>query len=376
MTKQYNYNFDCRHFTGYKPCKFKRACEGCPSYDRVDQHILIVSLEALGAVLRSTCLLAPIREAYPKAKISWLTMPNAQALLKENPFIDELLLFNLETQVILSERSFDRCFVVDKSPLAGAISRMVKASEKRGFGTDPHGTIIPLNPEADYQYRVGLDDQLKFFDNQKPETQQITESMGLPWNRGEYVLAFSKEEQETIQQRRQELLGKSEGIIGYSTGCSLLYPYKKFTIERSIELIREWRTHFPRHKICLFGGREDGERNRQIAAAFLGDPMVVSTPTDQGLRSGVMWMATADVILSGCSLGLHIAIALKKKVITWFGVSCAQEIDLYDRGVKLKAQVNCSPCWRKSCDKNPKCYDEVPVAQIVEATAQLFLGDR
>ena len=110
----------------------------------------------------------------------------------------------------------------------------------------------------------------------------------------------------------------------------------------------------------------------QMKAAFQDDEYVVDTPTREGLRSGVLWMATSDMVLSGCSLGLHIAIALKKPVVAWFGVSCIQEIDVYDRGFKLQADVACSPCWKRSCDKQPKCYDEVSVASVMEASSQIL----
>jgi heptosyltransferase II len=82
----------------------------------------------------------------------------------------------------------------------------------------------------------------------------------------------------------------------------------------------------------------------------------------------VLWMDTADMVLSGCSLGLHIALGLKKPIVTWFGVSCSQEIDLFDRGIKLQSDVTCSPCWRKSCTNEPKCFNMVAPGKILEAT--------
>jgi ADP-heptose:LPS heptosyltransferase len=124
--------------------------------------------------------------------------------------------------------------------------------------------------------------------------------------------------------------------------------------------------------VALLGGREDTERQAQMKLAFANDPRVVNTPTTEGLRSGMLWMATADMILSGCSLGMHIAIALKKHVIAWFGVSCLQEVDLYDRGVRIQSDVACSPCWRKSCNNEPKCYERVEPKLIGDETAKIL----
>src|SRR5690606_36706791 len=135
---------------------------------------------------------------------------------------------------------------------------------------------------------------------------------------------------------------------------------------------RMWRATFQSFVVALLRGREDGVRQADTMAAFADDPLVRNTRTDQGQRSGMLWMDTADMVLSGCSLGLHIAIALKKPAIAWFGVSCAQEIDLYDRGVKLQAEVSCTPCWKKACSYDPMCYDRVAVADIERATRELL----
>lgn len=366
------YNLDCRFFTGYKPCKFKRPCDGCPEYQPVKTRIGIVSLEALGAVLRSTVLLAPLKRKYPQAHITWITYPGAKALLDNNPEIDRIVVVDGKTEAVLNHLEFDVLCAVDKSIEAGALAERIKAKQKFGFGLTTGGVIRPMNPEAQYQYDLGLDDHQKFFVNQKAETQQTTESMGLKWERDPYILQLTPAEVQQAQQLRAEFKQSARGIIGFNTGCSILYSYKKFTVERSIETIAMWRKQFPHMAVALLGGREDHERQAAMKAAFANDPLVVNTPTTGGLRSGVVSMATADMVFSGCSLGLHIAIALKKPTVCWFGVSCSQEIDLYDRGVKLQAEVTCSPCWRKTCDNEPKCYNQVAPDKIGAATSEVL----
>jgi heptosyltransferase-2 len=115
-------------------------------------------------------------------------------------------------------------------------------------------------------------------------------------------------------------------------------------------------------KIVLLGGPEDRLRNQQIAHGL----QVISSPTDQGLRDGLISMDACDIVISGDSLGMHMGIALKKWVVAWFGPTCAHEIDLYDRGAYVLSTAPCSPCWKRSCNKNPMCYDLVDLNELIQ----------
>ena len=297
-------------------------------------------------------------------------------MLENNPLIDRLITLDSTSLHLISCLQFDELFAVDKSLEAGGLAQQIKAKRKHGFGIDQNGVIVPLSSNGDYQYRVGLDDNLKFRINQKSETQQITETMGLAWQRDPYILNLTDDEIVESSKRRASILQGRKGIIGFNTGCSNLFPYKKFTVARSIVVIKMLRRSFPEFVVGLFGGREDTERQEQMKEAFSSDSFVVNTPTTGGLRSGVVWLGTADIILSGDSLGMHIGIGLGKPIIAWFGLSCSQEIDLYDRGRKLLAKVTCSPCWKKSCDNEPKCFNEVPIEEIEKATRGLLIDEK
>jgi heptosyltransferase-2 len=66
---------------------------------------------------------------------------------------------------------------------------------------------------------------------------------------------------------------------------------------------------------------------------------------------------------------MHAAIALKKIVIVWFGLTCWEEIDLYDRGIKLTPDgLACAPCWKKECPYNLECISMIDLEKIVAAT--------
>src|SRR5262249_40106465 len=93
--------WDCRFFVGDRPCIWHKR-EGllctCDHYDRIAEHLLIVKLDAMGDVLRTTALLPPLKEAHPHAAITWITRRESVPLLERNPFITEVLELGSEAQ--------------------------------------------------------------------------------------------------------------------------------------------------------------------------------------------------------------------------------------------------------------------------------------
>ena len=339
---------DCKRFTGYKPCEPYKQCEGCQDRVPTGVHILLINLDALGDVLVTTAILPALKRKYPQSTIRWLTRRNALPLLLNNSYLDEILEWNDENRLILQAMKFDLVLNADKNLNSCAFTAQLNAAEKLGFGLNAFGAIVPLNAEAEYYYRLGLDDRLKFKTNQRSKQDIIAETFKLDYQRDEYVLKLTTEERERVQNYRQEYgLSQTPLVVGFNTGCSQRFPNKKMTVEQHVYLIRKIATELPEVKILLLGGQEDTERNREIKDK-VGD-MAIETPTNLGLREGIILEDLCDVIITGDTLGMHIGIALKKYVIAWFGPTSPAEIDFYGRGKKIVSQLPCSPCWNPNC---------------------------
>ena len=124
----------------------------------------------------------------------------------------------------------------------------------------------------------------------------------------------------------------------------------------------------------LLGGPEDKVRNAEIARRCA--TAVLDTPCDEGLRRGIQYLELADVVVTGDSLGMHLAIGLGKHVVAWFGLTCEQEIDLFDRGEVVVSKATCRPCWKRSCEQPVKCCDLVDPEELLEATERMITAVR
>lgn len=371
----------CKKFSGYKPCISYRNClkNGCQMENeqtKTGKKILVISLDALGNVLLNTSILPSLKKKYPVSTVYWVTMKSAKPILLNNSFIDHVYVWNDEDRMILRNIEFDVLLNSDKSMYACAFANEINAKEKFGFLLDNDGRIIPANKNAMYNYSLGLDDEMKFRKNVRSGSDIIHETFGLKFSRSEYVFEFTADEKEFIKDYKDQIKYDRKKIyVGFNTGCSNLFPNKKMTVEQHIELINDLAC-FDDFKILLLGGSEDTERNLKIYESLSKkiQKNIIYTPTNTGIRNGAAFMSVCDIVITGDSFGMHLAIALKKYVIAWFGLSCWSEIDLFDRGEKLiPSGLECAPCWKRKCPYDLECIKMIDLKKITELVKKFAL---
>ena len=332
--------------------------------------ILIVSLDALGNVLDNTPILPALKRKFPVSTIHWMTMPNAEKILFNNEYIDKLFLWSDESRMIARNIEYDFVMNADKSDYACAFTNEVKAKRKLGFLYNENGKIVPANEAAMGSYILGIDDQKKFRENTKTGVEIIHDVFELKYERDRYVFSLTDEEQKYVDDYKKSFnFDPNKIYVGFNTGCSELFPNKKMTVEQHIKLINELIKN-EKNVIMLLGGREDTERNNIIFNAFSIEQQqrIINTPTTEGIRRGACYMSIPDIVVSGDSFGMHLAIALQKYIISWYGLSCHQEIELYDYGVKLYPKdLECSPCWKRVCPNNLECIDMIDLNKIINS---------
>jgi len=362
----------CKRFSGYKPCFSDHNCweDGCKDNIPVGVKILIINLDAMGDVLMTTAQLPALKRKFSQSTIYWITLKNAAPLLLNNPLVDHVYIFDAASILILQQMKFDYVMNVDKSQQSSALLNILVSKHKLGFGLNEDGKIIPVNQGAIYNFNLGMDDHFKFKVNQRTGQDYLSETFELDYKRDEYIFEFTEEEKLFIENYKKKVgIKKKDKVIGFNTGCSELYPNKKMRIDQHMYLIRQLLKK--KYKVVLLGGPEDTQRNKTIFSRFKG--RIINTPTMEGLRRGICFESIPDTIVTGDSLGMHIAIALKKHIIVWFGVSCWNEIDLYDRGVKLfQEELFCSPCWKKQCPYNLECIKLIDLDRIISEVDTYF----
>lgn len=330
------YKRDCKYFRGDIPCvKHKQLackCYDCNFYTTKKDIILIIKLGAIGDVIRTTPLLHTLWNKEADSAIWWLTY--TPDILPDK--IDKILPFTLESIVTLQSINFKYVINLDKDYHACGLTNQLKADKKFGFHL-VDGKPAAINELAEHKFVTGIfDDANKA--NTKSYLEEIFEMCSYSYNKEEYIL-------DCDSSIKWNYNSQGKKIIGLNTGCGERWTSRLWKEEYWIELINLLlkNDYYP----ILLGGKQEHEKNSRLAditnAQYLGY---------FSLKEFISLVNTVDLVVTAVTMGLHIAIGLKKNVVLMNNIFNPYEFELYNKGIIVMPEKQCK------CFFSPKCKND------------------
>lgn len=366
---------DCRYYIGDRPCVYVRECPGCPHYSPQGMRILIIKTGALGDVLRTTILLGGIKRAHPHSHITWITAPSAVSLVPKS-LVDKIWPMSHETLGKLQAEEFDLVLSLDKEPEMAALAMIARSKEKRGMGVNVRGAVHPLNPEMALYYRLGLDNHLKFHINRRTYPDLLAEAVRIPYDPqiDDYHLDLSDGDRDQARNLLlQQGLSPGDPIVGINTGAGGVFVNKDWTFLGYVDLIRELeREKIP---VLLLGGDRESKRVSDLHRSFRS-PYVKDIGTHHPLGVFSALAEQCRVLVTGDTLGMHVGLAVKTRVVAIFGSTQPHEIEMFGRGEKVITQIECAPCYKRACDIHPSCMELITPDTVLQAVRRQLAAIR
>jgi len=283
---------------------------------------------SLGDVLRCT----PILHSFKDAQVTWMTDKSCYPFLDGIPYIQRLMHYDLTTVLQLQAEYFDTVINLEKAPGICALADSIKAWKKYGFRFNPITGEVAAYLNAEKVLEVSANNGLKQ-KSRKSSNEFLFEIIGKQWQGEEYLLGYQSQSPVCHD-------------IGFNTQVGSKWPTKAWPVEY-------WKI------------LEEKIKNRY------------SISYQQGLNSlyeYMDWIHSCRCIITNDSLGLHLAIAMKKKVVALFGSSFANEVDLGHDGVKVlpDADYDCIPCLRQQCVQPQHCMRFIKPEKVAEEVEKLL----
>ncbi|MDR1952630.1 MAG: glycosyltransferase family 9 protein [Elusimicrobiota bacterium] len=342
-------------------------CVDCKNYKKLSNktdslRILIIKLGAMGDVLRTTFLLEGLKEIYPKSSISWIVAKNNQAVLRNNSFIDNVIIDDEKINSFLINNFFDIVINLDLSPESLSLAKLANAQKILGYTLDNSRNIIASNDYAKEWLSMSAYDKLK---KENKKTYQFWMSKITEINKDNYeiVVPLAKQSLDKAQNFFESLNTKNDKkIIGINPGAGKRWKLKKWNTDGFIKTAKYFSKKG--HIILLLGSMEDKEEIENILNAKIEN--VFSTGLENSIPDFFAMINLCDIVLCGDTMAMHCALGLKKNVVAIFGPTSSAEIEIYNRGSKISSSKNCICCYRQNCNEKETCMDLIDADTIIK----------
>jgi heptosyltransferase-2 len=361
---------DCRFFLGDRPCVWHKR-EGvvctCERYEPIKERLLIIKLDAMGDVLRTTSLLPPLAAAHSGAAITWVTRAESVPLLENNPYLTEVVAYGIDTLVHLGARRFDRVINMDAGKISAGLAALARGARTDGFVLHERGHVVATNRAAQAWLETGINDHLKRA-GERTYQQWMRDILDAPDVPDRYVLELRREELEAGRRHLEQLgLECARPVVGLNTGAGGRWELKQWREAGFLELMARLGTEMSAQFVLLGG---PGERERNARLQREARVAVIDPGCDNPVRHFAALTACCDVVVTGDTLAMHIALALGRRTVVLFGPTSAPEIELYGLGEKVVPDMTCLSCYKMTCDFVPNCMDLISTDMVAAAVSR------
>lgn len=330
------------------------------------KNLLIVRTDRIGDVILSLPLAEMIKRKYPDCRITFLIREYTSPLVKDNPFIDKVLILKekdnkfliKENITALKTENFDTSIVVYPT-LKLAITIFLSGIKNR-IGTGYRWYSIFFNRKVfehrkyaekhELEYNVGLLEKIGIEENVSP-------------GKVNFYLKVSDEEKKSIEDilKKNDVDPKNKLLIIHpgSGGSSVDLP-----TEKMIDLTKRL-SEINNLQIIITGNKSEVE----LCKKFVFNNSIKNFAGKFNLSQLKMLISFADLFISNSTGPIHIAAVLNKQVIGFYpkilSCSAARWGPYTEKRTIFSPTIDCSNCSREQCEKLD-CMNSIDIGKVFD----------
>ena len=335
------------------------------------RSILVIRTAYIGDVVMTLPVLKPLKELYPGATISFLTAAGAAEVLKNNPYVDEVISYDPfwfyssskaeygKFIRLMRQRAFDlvieaRADIRDILMLAWPLKARHRVSYDVGGGGYLLTHVVPY-PGLKHKVEYHLD---------------LVRDLGYRGNGLEWGIYLSDTEQQRISAIIAEH-GIGQPFIAVHPGSRL--PLKRWPVQRYGALCDGLMEKYGM-PVVVFGAGSEKALVAEMASCMKRKPITLAGALSLREMAGVL--ARAALFICNDSAPMHLAAAMKTPTVAIFGPSKSVETRPYGEGHRVVEKE--FPC-RYACDENScryerynACMEDITVDDVFHAAQELL----
>lgn len=329
------------------------------------KNVLIVKLSAMGDVIHALPVSYAIKETFPDAKLTWVVEPPSFDLLKMNPCVDRIILFNKKNfrtlkgfmkeffpfKHELQEQSYDAVLDLQGLFKSAAIAFFAKSNIKLGIcnmremSDKISKPIVGENAEGHIVERY-LD---------------TARAVGCLVNEVVFPIQIPVEESEKAH-AIMEHAGLREGnpFVIFVVGAN--WPNKRWPTE-NFAALGDWFYQLAVVPVLIGSGDLDEMRAKEIEAKMEIPPINLVNRTNIYQLAHVL--RSSRLVIGGDTGPVHLGSALGVRTIMLMGPTNVERNGPFSQLQNaIEVERPCKGCWKRFCHKNEDCLEKIPVSFV------------
>lgn len=355
------------------------------------KKILIINPFGIGDVLFTTPVVHTLKDVFIEAGISYLCNSRSAQVLEGNPYIEHIFIYDRDEFEAVRRRSFSEWL----KKIAHFAGRIRKEHFDAVFDLSLNKEYGFLSWCAGIKHRIGYDYKKRgFFLNHKIvldsyQDRHVIEYYGNLLGILKLELKYRAAELYLNKDDRKQAddIIRGNGVVGAGT-LVVIAPGGGKSWGRDAGL-----KHWPARNfagladkliekkqaaIIIVGDNSDKEIAERVVSSMRAHAVNLCGTTT--IRQLAALMDKALLVIANDGGPLHMAVALKKKTVSFFGPVDPRVYGPYPedntRHIVLSSGLSCSPCYRNfrlcKCSKNKGCLQDISVDTALQAALKLL----
>ena len=339
-------------------------------------NVLVVKLSAIGDVIHALPVSYAVKETFPEARLAWAVEPPARELLADNPYIDEILLF--EKKKFKTFGGFLENFGPFRQKLRAG--RFDIALDLQGLGKSAAIAWFSGAPR-----RLGTCNMRELSDKistpvKGPHAEghiverylDVARAIGCRVEEVKFPLVVSGKDEKIAL----DLLtrgGVPEGAAYAALAVGANWPNKRWPAT-SYAALCDWLYGREIIPVLVGGGAVD----EGIAAEIFAETEIppVSLIGKTSLKQLAAVLRGAKFALGGDTGPVHLAAGLSVPTVMLMGPTDANRNGPYGQPQNaVEAERPCRWCWKRACPKGIDCLASITVPTVERKIAEILEKD-
>lgn len=339
------------------------------------RRILVIKISAMGDVILSIPSLRALREKFPEAWIAVLVGRKSRQIARNCPYVNDTLVYEeaqgvgrlahvMRMAKILAKEDYDIVIDLQNNRTSHLLAYLCSKGVRAGHQNHKWSFLLnrqaeqdnafPLSP-VEHQFRVlrliGIEEadrRLELWSTPE-EDKKIRDFLELNW------------------------VSSSQILVGMNPGSSVRWSTKQWPVENFSKICDELAKKNIR--VVITGSKEEAPLAQRLIDGTKNKPInAVGKTTLTELTSLIK---RCQVFISSDSAPMHIASSVNTPLVALFGPTdphrhCVPP-DLCEVFFK---EINCSPCYLRSCPIGLVCMKKITVAEVLEAVYRMIYTDK